>query len=241
MAMHEHDDAVQSPEGRPLHRVDKGCQRSEVEARDVEGTPNEGKERMMVTNVNEDGQLITNDEDNSPSPPLPPNHPPAPSNTTATQRRAEVAPEDKPPSVQLEGESGKASSLYVEADHVEADDADVGMVNHDHNTQQSPRRPVGMPDGDEHRPNRPTEPPDEKEGEREVDGELGEKSKVEMRADKVETKELRRGNEPRGRGGSREESKEVEAKAGDQNSKDDCQRDGRTNDMGHPTSGTSPK
>ncbi|KAF8833166.1 hypothetical protein BDN67DRAFT_1017869 [Paxillus ammoniavirescens] len=163
-----------------------------------------------------------------------------------------VAPEDKPPSVRLEGESGKASSLYVEADHVEVDNIDIGTVDHDHDTQQSPRRPVGMPNSDEHRPNGPTEPPDEKEGEREVDSKLGDKSKVEMRVEKVETrvetvkvvepvetKELRQGDKPRGRGGSQEESKEVKGEAGDQNGEDNGQPDGRMNDTGGAASSAS--
>ncbi|KIJ05132.1 hypothetical protein PAXINDRAFT_21586 [Paxillus involutus ATCC 200175] len=75
------------------------------------------------------------------------------------------APGSQPPSIRLEGEKDKASSLYVEADHVEADNNDVGTVDHDHDTQQSPRRPVGTPDGDKRRPSEPTEPPDEKHGE----------------------------------------------------------------------------
>ncbi|KIJ08523.1 hypothetical protein PAXINDRAFT_18350 [Paxillus involutus ATCC 200175] len=80
-------------------------------------------------------------------------------------------PGSQPPSVRLEGEKDKALSLYVEAYHIEADDNDIGMVDHDHDTQQSPRRPVGTPDGNEHRPSKPTEPPDEKEGGQGVDDE----------------------------------------------------------------------
>ncbi|KAF8834520.1 hypothetical protein BDN67DRAFT_1016429 [Paxillus ammoniavirescens] len=218
------------------------------ETRGNEGERSRTREyKQAASTVEEHCQHTMKDDNDSPAPPIPTPPPPSPddperrhdvdavkSNKTATRQRADalhdpggqtVAPEDKPPSVRLEGESGKALSLYVEANHVEVDNVDIGTVNHDHDTQQSPRRPVGTPDGDEHHPNGPTEPPDEKEGE----------------ADKVETKELRRGDEPRGRGGSREESKEVEAEAGDQNGEDDCQRDGRTNDTGRPTSSTSPK
>ncbi|KIJ07582.1 hypothetical protein PAXINDRAFT_19235 [Paxillus involutus ATCC 200175] len=143
-------------------------------------------------------------------------------------------PGSQPPSVRLEGEKDKASSLYVEAD-----DNDVGTVDHDHDTQQSPRRPVGTPDGDKRRPNGPTEPPDEKEGDRGVDGESSRVGGVEG----VETQTSRRVDEPGGKGdeGDDEESRsrEVEGKEGDQSEDDGCQRDGRTNDAGDATSSAS--
>ncbi|KIJ19289.1 hypothetical protein PAXINDRAFT_7789 [Paxillus involutus ATCC 200175] len=149
------------------------------------------------------------------------------------------APGSQPPSVRLEGEKDKASSLYVEANHVEADDDDDGTVDHDHDTQQSPRRPVGTPDGDKRRPNGPTEPPDEKEGDRGVDGESSRVGGVEG----VETQTSRRVDEPGGKGdeGDDEESRlrEVEGKEGDQSEDDGCQRDGRTNDAGDATSSAS--
>jgi hypothetical protein len=52
-------------------------------------------------------------------------------------------------------------SLHVEADNVETND---DCVENDHDTQQSPKRPVGMTDSNERRPNGPTEPPDEEKG-----------------------------------------------------------------------------
>jgi hypothetical protein len=102
---------------------------------------NEGEERRTAaTNAN--------DEDDAPStPPAPsplPHHlyPTTPnerhddddttkSNKTPARRRADAvhdpggetdAPGQPPPSVRLEGEKNKASSLYVEVDHVETDD-----------------------------------------------------------------------------------------------------------------------
>ncbi|KIJ14747.1 hypothetical protein PAXINDRAFT_12575 [Paxillus involutus ATCC 200175] len=149
------------------------------------------------------------------------------------------APGSQPPSVRLEGEKDKASSLYVEADHVEADNDDVGTVDHGHDTQQSPRRPVGTPDGDKRRPNGPTEPPDEKEGDRGVDGESSRVGGVEG----VETQTSRQVDEPGGKGDEGDDkesrSREVEGKEGDQSEDDGCQRDGRTNDTGDATSSAS--
>ncbi|KAF8837097.1 hypothetical protein BDN67DRAFT_1014125 [Paxillus ammoniavirescens] len=139
-------------------------------------------------------------------------------NTTATQRRADtvhnpggqtVTPEDKPPSVQLEGERKWVTSLNVEAN-------DIRTVDHDHNTQQLPRRPMDTPDSDKHHPNGPTEPPDEKDGEQGVD-------------------------EPRGRGGNEDESRELKGEPRDEVEDDNSQRDGPTSDMGSPMSSTSPK
>ncbi|KAF8834432.1 hypothetical protein BDN67DRAFT_1016511 [Paxillus ammoniavirescens] len=66
------------------------------------------------------------------------------------------------PSVWLEGESSKQANLYVKPGDVKTDDVDV---EDDHNTQRTPRNPVGTTDGDAHRPSEPTEPPDEEEGE----------------------------------------------------------------------------
>ncbi|KIJ12433.1 hypothetical protein PAXINDRAFT_14757 [Paxillus involutus ATCC 200175] len=66
------------------------------------------------------------------------------------------APDSVPPSVRLEGERNRRTSLNIEVDDVETDD------NH---TQQPSRHPVGTTDGDERRPSEPTEPPDEEEGE----------------------------------------------------------------------------
>ncbi|KIJ12359.1 hypothetical protein PAXINDRAFT_14835 [Paxillus involutus ATCC 200175] len=147
------------------------------------------------------------------------------------------APGSQPLSVRLEGEKGKASSLYVEADH-----DDVGTVDHNHDTQQSPRRPVGTPDGDERRPNGPTEPPDEVEGGRGGNSEPRGTSRVET----VESRESRQVDQPedeRVEPGDREveetKSKEVEGEIGGQSEGDGGHRDGRTINTGSPTSGTS--
>ncbi|KIJ10121.1 hypothetical protein PAXINDRAFT_16827 [Paxillus involutus ATCC 200175] len=109
------------------------------------------------------------------------------------------SPGSKPLSVGLEGERIRRSSLHVEADDVEMND---DHVENGHDTQQSPRRPVGTTDSDERRPNGPTEPPDEEEW---VDGRDGEVmgtstiEKVESRVDPVENAKLKsskRGDEP---------------------------------------------
>ncbi|KIJ12438.1 hypothetical protein PAXINDRAFT_14762 [Paxillus involutus ATCC 200175] len=106
------------------------------------------------------------------------------------------APDSVPPSVRLEGERNRLTSLYVEVDHVETDD---DHAEDDDHAQQPSRHPVGTTDGDERRPSEPTEPPDEKHGEREVDSKLGDKSKVETRVETVEgvgTKKSRRVDKP---------------------------------------------
>ncbi|KIJ21103.1 hypothetical protein PAXINDRAFT_6883 [Paxillus involutus ATCC 200175] len=125
-----------------------------LETREVKGTLNKGKERMTVMNVNEDDAL----------------HDPGGETTT---------PDSKPPSVQLEGESGKRSSLHVEADEVETED---DHVEADPDDQNLPRNPVGTTDGDKHRPSEPTESPDKEEGERGQDGE----GDVELRVEPVQ-------------------------------------------------------
>ncbi|KIJ09850.1 hypothetical protein PAXINDRAFT_17104, partial [Paxillus involutus ATCC 200175] len=142
------------------------------------------------------------------------------------------APDSVPLSVRLEGERNRLTSLYVEVDHVETDD---DHAEDDDHAQQPSRHPVGTTDGDERRPSEPTEPPDEKHGEREVDGELGDKSKVETRR----SKKSRRGDEQRGREDEESRSREVEDKAGGQSDDEDGHRDGRMIDTGSPTSGTS--
>ncbi|KAF8834328.1 hypothetical protein BDN67DRAFT_985401 [Paxillus ammoniavirescens] len=63
-----------------------------------------------------------------------------------------------PPSIWLKGERDNKLSLYVEADHIE--------TNGNHNDQKLPKDPVGTQDGDTHRPNEPTEPPHEEEGDK---------------------------------------------------------------------------
>ncbi|KAF8837634.1 hypothetical protein BDN67DRAFT_1013711 [Paxillus ammoniavirescens] len=224
----------------------------------------------MATNANKHGQYTSQDEgDLPPEPPPFPRHPahPPPSpthpkrldddnnntklNKTPARLRADAlhnpggetdASGSIPPSVRLEGEKIRPSSLYVKAIHVETDDNDVQDDHNDHDTQQSPRRPVGTPDSDEHRPNGPTEPPDEKDGEREVDSELGDKSKVEMRVEmveRVETKELSRVGQPGGRGVEETKSREVKDELGGTDKDDSCQRDGRTCDTGDAMSSTS--
>ncbi|KIJ04995.1 hypothetical protein PAXINDRAFT_21725, partial [Paxillus involutus ATCC 200175] len=149
------------------------------------------------------------------------------------------APDSVPPSVRLEGERNRLTSLYVEVDHVETDD---DHAEDDDHAQQPSRHPVGTPDGDERRPSEPTEPPDEKDGEREVDGELGVKSKVKTRVETVkgvEPNASRRVDEPGDEGNEESRSREVEGEARGQSEGDDCQRDGRTNDTGDATSSAS--
>ncbi|KIJ04825.1 hypothetical protein PAXINDRAFT_21888 [Paxillus involutus ATCC 200175] len=118
------------------------------------------------------------------------------SSKTATQQRADVvhnpggqtdAPDSVPPSVRLEGERNRLTSLYVEVDNVKMDD---DHAEDDVHTQQPSRHPVGTTDSVERRPNEPTEPPDKEEGERRGDGELRRaddvKSKVKTRVETVE-------------------------------------------------------
>ncbi|KIJ06076.1 hypothetical protein PAXINDRAFT_20712 [Paxillus involutus ATCC 200175] len=131
------------------------------------------------------------------------------------------APGSQPLSVRLEGEKDKASSLYVEFDHVGTDDDHAEDDDYTHE---------------------PTEPPDEKDGEREVDGELGDKSKVETRVETVEAVEpnaWRRVDEPGDEGNEELRSREVEGEERGQSKCYGCQRDGRTNDTGDATSSAS--
>ncbi|KAF8838886.1 hypothetical protein BDN67DRAFT_1012773 [Paxillus ammoniavirescens] len=89
-----------------------------------------------------------------------------------------------PPSIWLEGESSKQASLHIKTEDVERDN---NNVKDDHDDQQTPKDPVGMPDGDERCLNEPTEPPDEEEGERgRVD-----KSRVKLRVESIEMDKLR--------------------------------------------------
>ncbi|KIJ06171.1 hypothetical protein PAXINDRAFT_20623 [Paxillus involutus ATCC 200175] len=241
-----------------------------------------------TTNIDGHGQYTPNEWDSPRTPPEPPpafhppsspsspNHPERPCNVddtksskTAARTRADAlhdpggqtnSPGSKPPSVGLEGERIRQSSLHVEADDVETND---DCVENDHDTQQSPRRPVGMPDGDTRHPNGPTEPPDEEKGadggysEQEVEStvehvETNEPGRVEVeevehvkdiesresrRGD--ESRESRRGDEPRGRGGNGVETREVKGEERGQSECDGCQRDGRTNDTGDATSSAS--
>ncbi|KAF8835860.1 hypothetical protein BDN67DRAFT_984328 [Paxillus ammoniavirescens] len=139
-----------------------------------------------------------------------------------------VAPGSVPPSVWLEGERNGLTSLNVEVDKVKVNGNHV-EVNHE--TQKLPRGPVGTQDSDMCCPNEPTELPDKDEGARGGNGKVRVKS--------AEMKELRQGDQPGGRGVEETRSREVEGEAGDQNGVDNGQQDGRTNDTGSPTSGTS--
>ncbi|KIJ10231.1 hypothetical protein PAXINDRAFT_16736 [Paxillus involutus ATCC 200175] len=267
--------------------VDKGQSRR-GEARD-EATGDEerqkNRERGRTTQERRTAATNANDEDDAPPPqpppiPTPPVPPPAPStpppyperrhvdvdhlksSKMAAQTRANTlhdpggqtnSPGSKPPSVRLEGERIRLTSLYVEVDDVKTND---------HDTQQSPRRPVGTPDGDTRRPNGPTEPPNEGKGadggygEQEVESTVGHVETNEPgRVENVETKESRRGDKLRGRedkgeesrqvdepgdeGNEESRSREVEGKEGGQSEGDACQRDGRTNDTGDAMSSAS--
>ncbi|KAF8834086.1 hypothetical protein BDN67DRAFT_1016877 [Paxillus ammoniavirescens] len=143
-----------------------------------------------------------------------------------------VSPGSKPPSVQLEGEKNKATSLYVEAVHVEMNGNNAKV---DNDELKLPRDPVGTQDGDERCPNEPTEPPDE-EGARGGKGELMVESRVEL----VQSNESSRVDEPKGKGDKgadeRAESRGVEGQRGGQNDEDGGHRDGRTNGMDGSTS-----
>ncbi|KIJ11850.1 hypothetical protein PAXINDRAFT_15303 [Paxillus involutus ATCC 200175] len=110
-------------------------------------------------------------------PPPPPPAPPAPpyperrphnvndlkSNKMAARMRADAVynpgsetdtPDSVPPSVRLEGERSRLTSLNVEVNDVKMDD------NH---AQKPSNNPVGMTDGDERPPNAPTELPNKDE------------------------------------------------------------------------------
>ncbi|KIJ10288.1 hypothetical protein PAXINDRAFT_16685 [Paxillus involutus ATCC 200175] len=222
---------VREDDMKTLYGVDIGRSRR-GEARDEARDDKEGQEtrkgkegRMRelarsATNANDDAP---NTPPEPPPPPLP-NHPIPPhperrdvdvdtakSNKTPARRCADAvhdpggetdAPDSVPPSVRLEGERNRATSLNVEPDNVETDNNEV-------NKTKPSRNPVGTTNGDERRPSEPTEPPDEKERERGVD------SKV-------------RGDN----GDNGDESREVEDERGDQSEDDVCQRDGRTYNTG---------
>ncbi|KIJ07533.1 hypothetical protein PAXINDRAFT_19280 [Paxillus involutus ATCC 200175] len=115
--------------------------------------------------------------------------------------------DSKPPSVWLEGESGKQSSQHVEPNVIETgDDRPKGYQD----DRKPLNNPVGMMDGDECPPNTPTELPNEDE----------EKSG--------------QGDKARGREDERDELREVEA--GDQSKGNGCQQDGRMSGTDSPTS-----
>ncbi|KAF8833137.1 hypothetical protein BDN67DRAFT_1017906 [Paxillus ammoniavirescens] len=123
-----------------------------------------------------------------------------------------VAPGSVPPSVRLKGEKNKVTSLHVETNDVETEDDD--HVEEDPDDQNPPRNPVGTTDGDKRHPNGPTEPPDKKEGERGVNGELKVETTVET-VENVESRESSRVDEPEDEGVERElRSKEVEDELG---------------------------
>ncbi|KIJ10858.1 hypothetical protein PAXINDRAFT_16192 [Paxillus involutus ATCC 200175] len=131
----------------------------------------------------------------------------------------------KPPSIWLEGETNMETSRYVEKDE------------DDH---QPSRNPVGTTDGDERRPNEPTEPPDE-EGERRGDGER-------RRVEDVMTDESSRFDEPEDEGverdepgdeGNEVESRGVEDEIGGKSEGEGRHGDGRTNGTGDSTSSAS--
>ncbi|KIJ14166.1 hypothetical protein PAXINDRAFT_13079 [Paxillus involutus ATCC 200175] len=119
------------------------------------------------------------------------------------------APDSVPPSVRLEGEKIRRTSLYVEVDHVETDDAHA-------------KEDEWPPDG-------------EVMGTSMIEKVESRVDPVEN----TESKSLRRGDELRGREDERVESREVEGKLGEQSKDDGCQQDGRTCDTGGATSGTS--
>ncbi|KIJ04889.1 hypothetical protein PAXINDRAFT_21824, partial [Paxillus involutus ATCC 200175] len=200
-----------------------------VEGRDEARDDEEGqqnRERGQTTEEHRMAAINTNDEDNAPppqppSPPTPPVLPPHPEQHNDIDHMNKTdSPGNKPPSVRLEGESSKQTSLHVKTEdinlkssktaaqmradtlhdpgsqtnspgskplsvglkgerirwlslHVEADNVETNddRVENDHDTQQSPKRPVGMTDGNKRHPNGPTEPPDEEKG---ADGGYGE-------------------------------------------------------------------
>ncbi|KIJ09064.1 hypothetical protein PAXINDRAFT_17847 [Paxillus involutus ATCC 200175] len=213
---------------KTLYRVEeRRSRRGEArdEAREDQEVGSREERRTAATNANNEDDAPSTPPSPQP-PPLPvPNHPEQPHHVD-TAKRADAlhdpggetdAPGSQPPSVRLEGEKNKASSLNVEPDNVKTDDA---TVEEDQDDQQTPRDPVGTPDGDERCPSEPTEPPDEKDGERETN--------VSSRTD-----------EPGDEGVEESRSREVEGKEGDQSEGDGCQRDGRTNDAGDATSSAS--
>ncbi|KIJ08005.1 hypothetical protein PAXINDRAFT_18829 [Paxillus involutus ATCC 200175] len=224
-----------------------------------------------ATNANEHDQHTSNDEDSprTPPEPPPPHHPSPPptpihperpddvdtakSNRTAARRRADDvhdpggqtdAPDSVPPSVRLEGEKIRRTSLRVELTDVETSDVDetsaeeAGRPPGQSKARKPPRDPVGTPDGDSRRPNGPTEPPDEEKGARRGNGEMKVNRRVET-VEEVETEESRRVDEPGDEEVEESRSKEVEGEIGDQSEEEGCQRDGRTNDTGDATSSAS--
>jgi hypothetical protein len=87
-------------------------------------------------------------------------------------------PHTQTSSVWLEGESNNRTSLHVEPTDVKAVDVSHD-VEGDHDTQQSPRDPVGTPDSDTRSLNKPTKPPGKEEGADGRNGEVGGTSRVE--------------------------------------------------------------
>ncbi|KAF8835868.1 hypothetical protein BDN67DRAFT_1015148 [Paxillus ammoniavirescens] len=158
-----------------------------------------------------------------------PNEPTEPPDNNEGARRGKVESRIEPVRTM---ESGKRSSLYAKADHVETVD--------DNDTQTAPRDPVGTSDGVERRPNEPTEPPDEEEGARRGNGKMKVDRRVET-VEEVKTEESSQVNQPGDRGGNEDEMRRDEGQTGRKDEDEDGQRDGRTSNTGSPTSGTSPK
>ncbi|KIJ04914.1 hypothetical protein PAXINDRAFT_21801 [Paxillus involutus ATCC 200175] len=172
----------------------------------------------------------------APSPPLSPTHPErqhdnnnTKSSRTATRTRADTVHNPggetkKTPSVRLEGERRRRASPYIELIDVDETNAEEdGRPQGQSKAKKSPRDPVGTMDSDEHHPNKPTEPPDEEEGE--------------QRGNKDEGVER---DEP-GDKGNEDESRGVEGEAKGQ-SEDGQQQNGRpstsTDSLGPPTPST---
>jgi hypothetical protein len=100
--------------------------------------------------------------------------------TTSTPQTADALhnPDGKTkvtPSVRLEGERIEGSSRYVELTDIETNNINAkedGRPPDQLKTKKPSRNPVGTTDGNERRPNEPTEPPDKEEGEQRGNGEL---------------------------------------------------------------------
>ncbi|KIJ07342.1 hypothetical protein PAXINDRAFT_19455, partial [Paxillus involutus ATCC 200175] len=216
----ECEDNTETSHGVDESRSRRGEAKDDEEDREDEGRPNEGEERRTAATIaNVNGQYTTTEAGDlppesppfphhpSPIPPTSPIHPERPddvdtakSNRTAARRRADDvhdpggqtdAPDSVPPSVRLEGEKIRRTSLCVELTDVETNDVDetsaeeAGRPPGQSKARKPPRDPVGTPDGDTRRPNGPTKPPDEEEG---ADGGDGEQE-VESTVGHVETNE----------------------------------------------------
>ncbi|KIJ10411.1 hypothetical protein PAXINDRAFT_16566 [Paxillus involutus ATCC 200175] len=199
------------------------------------GGDDEAEGHRQIDRDDEEGQENREEDEHDSPAPAPPPSPPPLSNHTAPPAPSPNCPErqddDSPMELSKTAARRRADAVHDPGGKTDSTDSKPPSPNDvktdDHDDQPMPRGPVGTPDGDLRCPNGPTEPPDEEKGARTGNSEM-KVDKMVKTVEEVETEESSQDDE-------QTKSKEVEGEAGDQNGKDDCQPDGRTNGTGDAT------